>query len=159
MKNNLVVQKSFFFFLFVSEGMADEKRQILVNEGWILTLHSLNSLTKTLNFTLESSKEEEAFDGILLITRSLSTESSYQKDLDEFEELVRNAHGIEGKCVFIWSGSRDESRKENMIKDLRLEERGCVWGFGLWIQRSGKHQIVCDFFEENLSSCPFKPAK
>ena len=156
MKNNLVVQKSFFFFLFVSEGMADEKRQILVNSGWNPTSRALNSLTKTLNFTLESSKEEGAFDGILLITRSLATESSYQKDLDEFEELVRNAHGIEGKCVFIWLDVGDEGQKEYMTKDLRLEERGCVWGFE---HGFGKHQIVCDFFEENLSSCPFKPAK
>ena len=154
-----MVGSLFFSFCFCFFGvfiMADEKRQILVNDGWKPTSCTLNSLTKTLNFTLEISKEEGAFDGILLITRSLDTESSYQKGLDEFEELVRNAHGIEGKCVFIWLDDRDVGRKENMIKDLRLEERGCVWGFE---HRIGKHEVVCEFFEENLSSCPFKPAK
>ena len=71
-----MVGSLFFSFCFCFFGvfiMADEKHQILVNDGWKPTSRALNSLTKTLNFTLESSKKEGAFDGILLIARSLAT--------------------------------------------------------------------------------------
>ena len=133
--------------------MAEDIPQVLVNSGWNGTESSLNGRAKLFKVT---SQVREFYDGVLWLCSGLCYDEDYQQHLSSFEELVTKANGIEGKCVFIWAGERDKSVKENIIKDLRLDERGCVWEIEF---ENGKHQDVCDFFEKNLFLCGLKPAK
>ena len=74
--------------------------------------------------------------GVLLFTLSCISqcEGLFEKAMNSFEKSISSLGGIEGAAVFLFVGGpevEDEFLlKEKMVKRLRLEERGCVWGFG-----------------------------
>ena len=97
--------------------------------------------------------------GILFYPKeSFSVEEYYfEEAIDLFEEDVSCLGGIEGVVLFVWVDERDGGFEEETVKRLRLEERGCVWGFG-----AGSDEqiapIMDKFFNDN-SQTNLKPAK
>ena len=90
---------------------------------------------------------------------TLSEEEQYfEEAIDLFEKDVSRLGGIEGVVLYVWVEERDGELKEEMVKRLRLEERGCVWGFGA----GGNEKVIPKmdrFFEENTQTIVLKPAK
>ena len=135
-----------------SEG---ERFFILSNPGWTLTTLILNHRSKV--FRVETVPGQKlSYEGILFLVNDLG--SSYQTALQIFEQLVREVNGIEGKCVFISAHLGDRDSEAKLIKDLRLEERGCVWEIS-FEEQSAKRNAILKFFEQNLTPCTLKPAK
>ena len=65
---------------------------------------------------------------------------------------------LKGVVLYIWVDQRDQYRlKEEMVKRLRLEERGCVWGFGAG--PSPEIAPIMDKFFNDNSQTNLKPAK
>ena len=113
---------------------------------------------KELSFVFSNSSSDfKDCQGILFSPPSLLSYGDFEKAIDLFEEDVSRLGGIEGVVLYIWVGKRDQKRKEEMVKRLRLEERGCVWEFGAgFIQEIAPR--MDKFFNETLQT-NLKPAK
>ena len=85
-------------------------------------------------------------------------EAFFEEAIVFFEKDVESLGGIERVVMYIWVDARDQTLKEEMVKRLRLEERGCVWGFG-----AGNDDEIIPmmdkFFQENEQTIVLKPAK
>ena len=87
----------------------------------------------------------------------LSGEGLFEEAIDLFKEDVSRLGGIEGVVLYVWVAESDVLWKEEMVKRLRLEERGCVWGFGAgYVEQHAP--IMEKFFNETLQT-NLKPAK
>ena len=82
----------------------------------------------------------------------------FEEAIVSFEKDVESFGGIEGVVVYVSVDERDRGLKEEIVKRLRLKERGCVWGFG-----AGENDEIIpkmdQFFKENLQTVVLKPAK
>ena len=130
------------------------KPKILVF-GFTLVVEWLNK--KELSFVFSNSPSDfKDCQGILYCPPSyLYREGHLEEAIDLFEEDVSRLGGIEGVVLYIWVTRGDACLKEEMVKRLRLEERGCVWEFG-----AGSEIIpeMDQFFQENFQAI-VKPAK
>ena len=98
-------------------------------------------------------------EGILFYPPDIlsGAESLFEEAIVSFEEDVESLGGIEGVVLFVWVDESDRTMKEEIVKRLRLEERGCVWGFGAGYDDEIT-PIMDQFFNENLQTI-VKPAK
>ena len=84
-------------------------------------------------------------------------EAVFEEAIVFFEQDVESLGGIEGVVMYIWVDARDQTLKEEIVKRLRLKERGCVWEFG-----AGSNDIIPkmdQFFKEKVQTIVLKPAK
>ena len=89
--------------------------------------------------------------------QTFSEGCSLEKTSDLFEKDVSRLGGIEGVVLYIWVDESDWGFEVEMVKRLRLEERGCVWGFGAGSDEQFAPRMD-KFFNDN-SQTNLKPAK
>ena len=95
--------------------------------------------------------------GILLYPPYPLSGRHFEEAIDLFEENVSRLGGIEGVVLYVWVDESDQEWKEEMVKRLRLEERGCVWGFGAGSDEQFA-PMMDEFFNDNRQT-NLKPAK
>ena len=84
-------------------------------------------------------------------------EGRFEEAIVSFEKDIESLGGIEGVVMYIWVAQSDAFLKEEIVKRLRLEERGCVWGFGAGYDPEIIPKMN-QFLNENLQTI-VKPAK
>ena len=95
--------------------------------------------------------------GILFYPQNVLSGHHFEEAIDLFEENVSRLSGIEGVVLYVWVDGDDQDREEEMVKRLRLKERGCVWGFGAG--SDPKIAPIMDKFFNDNSQTNLKPAK
>ena len=137
---------------------SESKPKILViggDEGivsWLNNQKGLNFVYSELDSDFKDCRER-----ILLYPPDTLSGLHLEGAIDLFEEDVSRLGGIEGVVLYVWVDEDDDVLEEEIVEGLRLEERGCVWGFGAG---SGRKQtpIMDKFFKDN-SQTYLKPAK
>ena len=140
---------------------SESKPKILVIGGSVVTICGRLNKREGLSFIF--SDENSHFkncEGILFYPVNTLSEFDdlFEEAIVSFEEDVESFGGIEGMVLFVWVDESDRAMKEEMVKRLRLEERGCVWGFGA----GDDDEIIPmmdQFFQENEQTIVLKPAK
>ena len=140
--------------------MADEsesKPKVLVlGDEYI---HSWLNKQDGLSFVYSNSSSDfKDCQGILFYPPlAFSEGGSLEEAIDLFEEDISRLGGIEGVVLYVWVDESDGELKEEMVKRLRLKERGCVWEFGAGPDEQFA-PIMDKFFNDN-SQTNLKPAK
>ena len=137
---------------------SESKPKILVIGGDEYIVDWL-SRQKGLNFVfLDLESDYKDCQGILFYpAETFSDDQFYEEAIDIFEADISRLGGIEGVVLYVWVDESDQDREEEMVKRLRLEERGCVWGFGAG--SDPKIAPIMDKFFNDNSQTNLKPAK
>ena len=139
---------------------SESKPRILVIGGSRFVVARLNS-REGLSFVFSDEKSNfKNCEGILFYpVNTLSPkEELFEQTIVSFGEDVESLGGIEGVVMYVWVEECDRHLKEELVKMLRLEERGCVWGFGAGSDSEVTRKMD-HFFKENIQTIVLKPAK
>ena len=136
---------------------SESKPKILVIGGDKRIVGRLNR-QKELSFVFSDLDSDfKDCQGILFYPQNVLSYGHFEGAIDLFEEDVSRLGGIEGVVLYIWVAKTDQKWEEEMVKRLRLEERGCVWGFGAGLLQEIA-PMMDKFFNETLQT-NLKPAK
>ena len=139
-------------------GESESKPKILVTGGDEYFVEWLNK-QKGLNFVFWNLYSDfKDCQGILFPPSILSIGGHFEEVIDLFKKDLSRFGGIEGVVMYIWLAQSDWKLEDEIVKRLRLKERGCVWEFGA----GGDAEIIPkmdQFFKENVQTIVLKPAK
>ena len=141
---------------------SESKPKILVIGGdeyfveWLNKQKGLSFVFSNLDSDFKDCQGTLFYSSIPLSEEDLFGTRPFEEEIDRFEENVSRLSGIEGVVLYVWF-DEDDWREEMVVKRLRLEERGCVWGFGAGLLRI-IGPIMDEFFNDNIQT-NLKPAK
>ena len=144
-------------------GESESKPKILVIGGakyvvgWLNKQKGLSFVFSNLDSDFKDCQGILFYPSVPLSEEDLFEARLFEEAIDLFEEDASRLGGIEGVVLYVWVGEGDQDWEEKIVKRLRLEERGCVWGFGAGSDEQFA-PMMDKFFHDNVQT-NLKPAK